>query len=331
MILTVDTTTICKEYGGVEGNYSCQNCGYEVKYQCFCLEAQETIKAFCLGHNTIHEVTCTDIISVQNDPEYDDDLNILVESVEEDKRKITFSEKCRHYNISLTFPEGTTVYASSIHDRNATDPTPDFGLYLDTSWSPACYSSIIGWPDYSIPSLPIVAVRSIADAFNKASKGLWVEVGCIGGHGRTGTVLACMGVLSGLSPEDSISYVREFYCDKAIENIDQEWFVYWFDAYVNGGTAPVQRIWDSKKKIYEDGPVYSYVKPFDWENYDPFSKPQGGPPEEIVEVVVDRYFSVPCLTKKGYPSTRQVRENDKEFKHVALQYLEQEENCESIP
>ena len=47
-----------------------------------------------------------------------------------------------------------------------------------------------------------------------------VHVGCIGGHGRTGIVLAALtAVLTGES--DPIGYVRTHYCPKAVESAEQ--------------------------------------------------------------------------------------------------------------
>ncbi len=38
--------------------------------------------------------------------------------------------------------------------------------------------------------------------FNRAKAQAHVEVGCIGGLGWTGVLLACMAVLAGVSPKD---------------------------------------------------------------------------------------------------------------------------------
>lgn len=47
-----------------------------------------------------------------------------------------------------------------------------------------------------------------------------IHVGCIGGHGRTGTVLsALVAVMAG--EKDAITYVRDHYCVKAVESASQ--------------------------------------------------------------------------------------------------------------
>lgn len=47
-----------------------------------------------------------------------------------------------------------------------------------------------------------------------------IHVGCIGGHGRTGTVLAALVAVM-LGEKDAITYVRENYCQKAVESTSQ--------------------------------------------------------------------------------------------------------------
>ena len=51
-------------------------------------------------------------------------------------------------------------------------------------------------------------------------EGRRVGIFCIGGHGRTGYVAAC--VLARLGVEDPISYLREKYCRHAVETEEQE-------------------------------------------------------------------------------------------------------------
>lgn len=149
-------------------------------------------------------------------------------------------QKCRHYEQAVKFPDGTTVYASSRHDRKATDSRPDMGLYLDPSWRPASVATFIPWRDHGLPAIRWDhAVDVIVDAYAQAREGWTVEVGCIGGHGRTGTVLACMAVLAGVSPDQACSWVWEHYCKEAIESDDQIWWVYWFAAKVLGYPEPL--------------------------------------------------------------------------------------------
>jgi hypothetical protein len=52
-----------------------------------------------------------------------------------------------------------------------------------------------------------------------------VDVGCLGSHGRTGTMLACICVMMGMRPGEAVRYVRANHCKEAIENAKQVDFV----------------------------------------------------------------------------------------------------------
>lgn len=44
-----------------------------------------------------------------------------------------------------------------------------------------------------------------------------VEIACEGGHGPTGTALACLAVLDGVPNREAVAYVREHYSPRAVE------------------------------------------------------------------------------------------------------------------
>lgn len=147
-------------------------------------------------------------------------------------------EKCRHYNEHLKLPSGVIVFPSSVVDRTEDEPSPDLGLYLERSWRPTGLALTVDWPDYYEPRHLEAAYVSICYAYNKAEIGLTVEVSCLGGHGRTGTALACMAVIGGLPAQEAIDWVRGKYCSKAIESPEQEWYVTWFLARHNNEELP---------------------------------------------------------------------------------------------
>jgi len=71
-------------------------------------------------------------------------------------------------------------------------------------------------------------VQEIADALDT---GLTVHVGCIGGHGRTGLVIAAVLAHMGLAPKDVVNYVKKIYCHKAVESSQQvDFLVKYYDA-----------------------------------------------------------------------------------------------------
>ena len=128
----------------------------------------------------------------------------------------------------VTFPDGSRVRASALAERVEGDPERAYGLYLDESWAPTWPAQLVAWPDFGVPTDPEVAAGQISDAFARARSGELVEVGCLGGTGRTGTVLACMAVLAGVPAAEAVPWVREAYRPSAVETSEQEAWVLWF-------------------------------------------------------------------------------------------------------
>jgi hypothetical protein len=135
---------------------------------------------------------------------------------------------CRHTADVLEFPDGTRVLASGWFERSPHEPAPDFGLYLDPMWQPAWPAAHVDWPDFGVPNDAAATDPLIVDAFQRAQRGERVEVACIGGHGRTGTVLACMAVLAGVEPEQAVQWVRQRYCPRAVQEPSQQ---YWMERF----------------------------------------------------------------------------------------------------
>jgi protein-tyrosine phosphatase len=140
-------------------------------------------------------------------------------------------EMHRHRS-SVVLPDGTELTAVSF---DAVDPytrerLPDYGLYLDHRWQPPWTHDHVDWPDFGLPADPAGVVSALKAALDRARAGERVEVGCLGGHGRTGTALACLAVLSGHPPAGAVDWVRANYCDKAVETAEQEAFVRGIDA-----------------------------------------------------------------------------------------------------
>jgi hypothetical protein len=81
----------------------------------------------------------------------------------------------------------------------------------------------IDWPDMGAPML---APEFWLDLYQylKKSKGKMLAF-CIGGHGRTGTALACMLVASGWKHRDAKNWIWKNYCKSAIESATQEKYI----------------------------------------------------------------------------------------------------------
>jgi hypothetical protein len=136
------------------------------------------------------------------------------------------------------FPDGTRIRASSISDRCVDDPERTFGLYLDARWDPTWPAIVVAWEDFRLPENPELAATQIAGAFGRAQRGELVEVGCLGGSGRTGTVLACMAVLAGVPAAEAVSWVRAAYRPGAVETAAQEAWVQWFAEWAQANPHP---------------------------------------------------------------------------------------------
>jgi protein-tyrosine phosphatase len=141
--------------------------------------------------------------------------------------------------VIVTFPDGTRIRASSIAERRADDPERSYGLYLDERWQPTWPADVIDWPDFGLPNDPDSAAATIEAAFDRARRGELVEVGCLGGSGRTGTVVACMALLAGVPAGDAVTWVRSAYKPSAVETPEQEEWVEWFAGRRDAaGSAP---------------------------------------------------------------------------------------------
>jgi protein-tyrosine phosphatase len=79
-----------------------------------------------------------------------------------------------------------------------------------------------------VPSDGETAAAQIRAAFARAQAGERVEVGCVGGLGRTGTVLACMALLAGVPAAAAVEWVRKNYDPRAVETVEQEEWLAWF-------------------------------------------------------------------------------------------------------
>ncbi len=127
------------------------------------------------------------------------------------------------HRTTVVLPDGTAVVAVSFDDADpyARDLGPDFGLYLDDRWQPPWPHAHLAWQDFGVPADPAELVASLREVLARARAGQRVELGCLGGHGRTGTALAALVVLVGHPPADAVRWVRANYCPKAVETDEQ--------------------------------------------------------------------------------------------------------------
>ena len=133
------------------------------------------------------------------------------------------------HRTAVTFEDGTVVTGVTFLDADpytrADGVSPAFGLYLDERWSPPWTHAHVDWPDFGVPADTDALRRDLAVLLERARGGDPVELVCWGGHGRTGTALACLAVLTGTPADDAVAWVRERYCPRAVETPEQEAFV----------------------------------------------------------------------------------------------------------
>jgi hypothetical protein len=130
----------------------------------------------------------------------------------------------------LTLPRGGRIRASASYHRSADVPERVWGLYMDPYWAPTWPARMLPWENMALPHDFDEAIDAIYQSHDIIyGKGM-VEVGCQGGIGRTGVVIACWAILDGVEPNDAVPWVRREYLVRAVETPIQEWWVDWFAA-----------------------------------------------------------------------------------------------------
>lgn len=74
--------------------------------------------------------------------------------------------------------------------------------------------------DGSVPSDTDEAKRMVTWLVGQLAEGRRIHIGCIGGHGRTGMIMAAI-VKEALGEKDAIAWVRKHHCKKAVETQTQ--------------------------------------------------------------------------------------------------------------
>jgi len=126
----------------------------------------------------------------------------------------------------LRLPLGRLIRGRGLRDAMPSGHPPTFGVYLlghappEFGWT----SRWVRWPDFRLPADPAYAREILAEAWHRAA-GERVEIACYGGHGRTGTALACLAVLDGVPADEAVRFVRTHYRPGAVETPWQRRFV----------------------------------------------------------------------------------------------------------
>src|SRR5690606_38546247 len=92
-----------------------------------------------------------------------------------------------------------------VRGRRLADPAgpAEFALILAAGPVPDWPYRRIRWPDFWVPTDLDDALDALHEAHSRILAGERVEVACRGGVGRTGTALAALAILDGLTPEQA--------------------------------------------------------------------------------------------------------------------------------
>lgn len=125
---------------------------------------------------------------------------------------------------AIRLPDGSWIRGRGLRRPLPPGPLPVFGLYLGSKRLRRRHEDAltwphewIDWPDFLLPRDDAQAVARIRELHGRAREDRPVEVACNGGVGRTGTVVACLAVLSGLSPREAVAWTRVHHHPRAVE------------------------------------------------------------------------------------------------------------------
>jgi len=141
---------------------------------------------------------------------------------------------CHETHKAVTIAPGT----AKVRGGNARRPEAGYQVYadLDTLGNPA-ETAQAPWrvkdgalkvryyiPNYHTPKDPHSFKAFVAWLCTQVQEGKQVHIGCIGGHGRTGLVIAAMrSVLA--HDKEAILWTRKNHCKKAVETDEQVAFL----------------------------------------------------------------------------------------------------------
>jgi protein-tyrosine phosphatase len=119
---------------------------------------------------------------------------------------------------AIPLPDGCWIRGRGLRHPTPDGPPPDFALYLGSRRAdPPWPHEWLDWPDFRLPRDRRKAIASIRALHDRAHAGERVEVACGGGIGRTGTVIACLAVLSGVPATEAVGWTRTHYHRRAVE------------------------------------------------------------------------------------------------------------------
>jgi hypothetical protein len=176
------------------------------------------------------------------------------EVIEKSKKVVP---KCYESHPALKIGE-YEIYGGSCSHPVVSDADIYVGLDYGMTYSAKAYPwngatrTEIYFPvtDMYAPSDPKEFHKMVCWLADRLHAGDKIHVGCIGGHGRTGTLFAAL-VKHMTGNENAIQYVRDNYCEKAVETAEQIQFL-----VKHYGIKSVK----STKKPYKGGSLFPVEK-----------------------------------------------------------------------
>jgi protein-tyrosine phosphatase len=126
----------------------------------------------------------------------------------------------------VELPDGRRVRGTGLRRPRRDVPAPDFAVYLRgrDPQVPDWPYRWVQWRDFGLPDSTELAVAALREAHARAESER-VEIACGGGVGRTGTALAVVAVMSGVEPDDAVTWVRTHYHRRGVETGRQKRWV----------------------------------------------------------------------------------------------------------
>lgn len=116
----------------------------------------------------------------------------------------------------------------------------------------------VRWADFKVPNLTAAFWYALWQKVEKRieehpDQDYELLFTCQGGHGRTGTAMACFLAASGAyDPLTAIKWVRQYYCKSAVENRDQEKYLWYVGASILRSEGHEQAVIDKLKGEYDE-------------------------------------------------------------------------------
>lgn len=171
--------------------------------------------------------------------------------------------KCSHVRQRIKMGKYEITASGSMDvGMHVPRPYPDLGVYLAQSWEYKLIDGdsdimnygvkdfsigkpeflypflLVDWPDGGTISTQLLD-QLVVFIIDKMQHGKKVDIGCMGGHGRTGTLLACvLGSIEDMGVSGSVNKLRRIYCSQAVETVAQVKLVQTYLGDDEGQTLP---------------------------------------------------------------------------------------------